>query len=90
MLRLSQLEGYKIIRDLGGPLVSRVISTGGGAKNEQWAKMRGRMLKAWLEEVGGGSGVNKDVVSQANLEGDAALGAATIALRCAKRKNLNF
>lgn len=75
-----ELEGYKAIRDMGGPLVTRVVTTGGGARNEWWTEMRGRLLKGWLEEVGL-EGVGEGVVSAADEAGDAALGAAAIAYR---------
>ncbi|BBI99318.1 sugar kinase [Ferrigenium kumadai] len=43
---LSRIEtaGYARLAELGAPPLSRVITNGGGAKNEAWRKMRERLL----------------------------------------------
>jgi sugar (pentulose or hexulose) kinase len=40
-----EADGYKLLAELGAPALKRVVTNGGGAKNQVWAKMRERMLR---------------------------------------------
>lgn len=39
-----ELQGYKLLESLGAPYPARVLSTGGGALNQTWSRMRERLL----------------------------------------------
>jgi len=43
---LARIEaaGYKLLAELGAPALKRVVTNGGGAKNQVWSKMRERLL----------------------------------------------
>ncbi len=50
---LANIEaaGYRKLAELGAPKLRRVITTGGGAKNEVWRKMRERLLHVPVEQA---------------------------------------
>ncbi len=58
--------GYKRLRELGGPLVRRVLSVGGGSANPVWTRLRAQVLGVPVTAVPGR---------------EAAFGAALLALR---------
>lgn len=43
--------GYQLLHELGAPYPQQVISTGGGAQNITWQKMRSRLLKVPVTQV---------------------------------------
>ncbi|KAA6184366.1 FGGY-family carbohydrate kinase [Thiohalocapsa marina] len=63
--RIEQM-GYQRLAELGAPMPRRILTTGGGARNHTWLRMRQRLL-----------GVPVVVAT----EQDAAVGAALLALR---------
>lgn len=71
-----ELEGYKVLRELGGPVVTRIVTTGGGSRNDNWTALRRRLISKWLDELG------EQTISVAAAPGrNSAYGAALIALR---------
>ncbi|GFE66508.1 sugar kinase [Litoreibacter roseus] len=48
---IARIEGqcYGLIKDLGGPPVSRVLTAGGGAENDVWTAIRARVLGVPVE-----------------------------------------
>ena len=40
-----EAKGYKLLEELGGSKLTKVYTAGGGAKNENWAKIREKYLK---------------------------------------------
>lgn len=62
-------RGYRLLRDLGAPYPVNVRSTGGGAKNPAWERIRGDLLK---------------VPMIAPHSGDAAYGSALLARRAGR------
>lgn len=67
MLCLSdKAEGYKLLKELGATEAEQVFTAGGGAKNQQWMKIRERVL-----------GLPVSKASQT----EAAFGAALLALK---------
>jgi D-ribulokinase len=66
MSRVEQ-AGYAALAQRGAPPLRRVLSCGGGARNEVWTAMRGRMLGVPVERAGG--------------SGEASYGAALLARR---------
>lgn len=39
-----EAEGYRKLAELGAPPLKRVVTNGGGTKNQVWGKLRGRLL----------------------------------------------
>ncbi len=39
-----EVSGYRLLQDLGAPVLRRIFSIGGGARNPQWRRIRERML----------------------------------------------
>ncbi len=66
---LTRIErtGYEVLRELGAPEVRTIRTTGGGAKNEAWLRIRRRMIACPISVA----------------PADAATGSAMIALRSA-------
>lgn len=50
MARIEK-RAYQVIADRGGPHPSRVITSGGGAVNEKWRAIRGRVLGVPVEKA---------------------------------------
>ena len=65
-------SGYSRLQELGAPAIKRVISVGGGSRNEPWRRIRERVL---------GVPISRGIA-------DAAYGAALIALSSVQRMPL--
>ena len=45
-----EAQGYKLLKQLGAPALSTVFTTGGGAKNPVWERLRERILEVKMEK----------------------------------------
>ena len=64
------MDGYKALESLGASPLKKVLTAGGGAKNEMWIRMRRKML-----------GVPVEVATNSDAAFGAALLAKTYAFR---------
>jgi sugar (pentulose or hexulose) kinase len=46
-----EAQGYRRLKELGGPSLRRVLTVGGGARNEAWTRIRARLLRAPVERA---------------------------------------
>ena len=77
-----EVEGFKVLEELGGGRPTTVATTGGGGKNRRWREIRGEAFRKWM-------GV-KGVVKEGGGEGggdEASMGAALIGIRAEIRDN---
>ena len=82
-----ELEGYKVLRGIGGDLPFKIISVGGGAKNDFWTKLRNDLIVSWLLEQDETVGNSANVVEKGYSAWDsAAIGASLISLRSERRR----
>jgi len=45
-----EAQGYELLEQLGAPSLTAVYTTGGGAKNPAWQRIRERILRVKLEK----------------------------------------
>ena len=45
-----EAQGYQLLEKLGAPALTTVFTTGGGAKNPAWERLRERILEVKLEK----------------------------------------
>jgi D-ribulokinase len=72
-ISMVEMEGFRVLHDLGAPLPKVIFSCGGGSKNPIWTQIRRRMLVKGL----GVSDISMERATGSNVE--ASYGAALLA-----------